>query len=233
MSWKMVQTMKKNEFTTLYWLSGAIVALMFLVSVWGWVQVPAEAQIPVHWGIDGTPDRYGGKFEGLMLMPLVALAVSVLLAAVPQIDPRKLNIAQSAKAYRVTWGGMLIFFFVLHLVLVAAAVGYDVSVGTIVPVGIGILFIVMGNYMGKIRSNYMFGIRTPWTLASDLAWNKTHRLGGKLFMGLGLVMLTALWWPAFAFSMMMVWIVVMLVVLFIYSYYVWKSDPQARPSGSK
>ena len=89
----------------------------------------------------------------------------------------------------------------------------------------GILFIVIGNYLGKIRSNYMMGIRTPWTLSSDLAWDKTHRLGGKLFMLAGLLLLLSAlflpvtWWV----YVMLGTLFPMLIVLFVYSYLVWRT----------
>ena len=59
----------------------------------------------------------------------------------------------------------------------------------VLTAAIGVMLIVMGNFMGKIRSNFVFGMRTPWTLSSELSWNKTHRLTGKLFMLWGLVVL--------------------------------------------
>ena len=67
--------------------SGIVAAIMFGLSAWAWGQIPADAQIPVHWGINGEPDRYGGKFEGLLLMPIIITAVAILLAIVPRIEP--------------------------------------------------------------------------------------------------------------------------------------------------
>ena len=223
--------MKNNEFRTMWYWSGAAVLLMLLMGALAWGQIPAGTPIPVHWGIDGTPDRYGSKFEGLLMMPLVIAGLSVLLAAVPYIDPNRVNIAQSAKAYKVTWGGLLIVMVIIHAVAVANALGYAVNVSFYVPLIIGGLFVVMGNYMGKIRRNYMFGIRTPWTLASELSWNKTHRLGGKLFMALGLGMMATLAWPTLTFYLLIGGIFIMLAVLFGYSYWVWKNDPQMQVSG--
>ena len=88
------------------------------------------------------------------------------------------------------------------------------------------MFIVLGNYLGKIRRNYMFGVRTPWTLASELSWNKTHRFAGKLFVVTGLIVLLAgLWNPAWAIYAMIGCIIITLALTMVYSYWVWKHDP--------
>ena len=222
--------MKNNEFRTMWYWSGAAVLFMLLIGAWAWGQIPAGALIPVHWGVDGTADRYGSKFEGLLMMPLIIGGISILLAAVPYIDPNRVNIAQSAKAYKVTWGGTLVVITIVYIVAVANALGYPVEVGFYIPLIIGGLFVVMGNYMGKIRRNYMFGIRTPWTLASEQSWNKTHRLGGKLFMALGLGMMATVAWPWLTFYILIGGIVIMLVALFGYSYWVWKNDTEMKAS---
>lgn len=219
-----------------YLIFSAIVAvLMFALSAWAWGQIPADAQIPVHWGINGQPDRYGGKFEGLLLMPIIVTAVAALLAVVPRIDPRGENIKRSSKAYGALWIAIMLFFLFLHGSLIFSTLGRDVPIDMIVPGGVGLLFIIIGNYMGKVRRNYMFGIRTPWTLASDLSWNKTHRLGGRLFILLGLLMIsTALFTTgAVTFGIMFAGIIGLLITVFAYSYTVWKQDPDAQKPGAK
>ncbi|MCB0033631.1 MAG: SdpI family protein [Anaerolineales bacterium] len=210
--------------------SGLILVAMFVLSAWAWVQIPADQPVPVHWGINGEPDRYGSKFEGLLLMPLIYTAVCALLAVVPRIDPRGNNILRSGKAYGALWIAMMLFFLILHVVLILNTLGINAPVDMVIPIGVGALFVVIGNYMGKVRRNYMFGIRTPWTLASELSWNKTHRLGGRLFVLLGLVMIAS---AAFAtgmvtFVIMFAGIIGMLIGVFAYSYVVWKQDPNVQ-----
>jgi uncharacterized membrane protein len=116
---------------------------------------------------------------------------------------------------------------------VLTAVGRPVDVTRIVPVGLGILFLVTGNYFGRLRSNFVAGIRTPWTLSSELSWNRTHRAAGRLFVGLGLLLallgLTGSWTAT--------WIVALggtftgVGFLFVYSYLVWKRDPDKQAVG--
>lgn len=222
--------LKNNQFKTILLISGGVILFMFALSGWAVFQIPADAKIPVHWGIDGQPDRYGGRFEGLFLMPLIMTAVVALLAVVPKIEPRRFNLDQSIKPYRAVWLGLLLFFGLLHTALVISALGRAVPISLIISAGLGLLFMVIGNYMGKVRSNFMFGIRTPWTLASDLSWDKTHRLGGKLFMAAGgAILLAGLFaTPTFAFQVMMVGTLGTVIVTFVYSYLIWRQDPAVQ-----
>ena len=121
----------------------------------------------------------------------------------------------------------------LHVLFVAAALGTDVEISRVVLIGIGVLFLVIGNYLPKVRPNYLMGIRTPWTLASDLSWARTHRLGGRLFVLEGLVLLVLGLLdvgPEMLIVTMIAAIVIMLIVVSAYSYQVWKADPEKRPA---
>jgi uncharacterized membrane protein len=211
--------------------SAVIVAIMLALSAYAWVNTPPGSQLPIHWNAAGEVDGYGGKFTALLLLPLTTAGIALLLAAVPRIDPKGDNILRSMEAYRATWVGMMLFMLLLHTGAVLTALGYPLNFGILAPVGIGLMFVVLGNYMGKIRQNYMFGVRLPWTLASDLSWNKTHRFTGRLFVVVGaLTILAALVRP----GMLWVWVMmggllVALVATGIYSYGVWRDDPARRP----
>ncbi len=205
-----------------------IVIVMFAISAWAWVQLPAGAQIPVHWGVDGQPDRYSGKVEGLLLMPLIAAGLMALFEIIPKMEPRRSNILRSEKAYNAVRISLLLFLLGLYIVIVANILGYPIDMNFMVALGTGLLFIVLGNYLGKVRSNYMFGIRTPWTLTSDLAWNKTHRLGGRLFMLSGaVIILCGIFTPQWIVGAILIGALGTTAVTMIYSYRIWKSDPDA------
>jgi uncharacterized membrane protein len=98
-------------------------------------------------------------------------------------------------------------------------------VARLVPAGIGVVLIVVGNYLGKVRSNFFFGIRTPWTLSSELSWNRTHRLGGRLSVLIGLVALLTPVFPWAGVVALAVGAPIMVIVLVIYSYVQWNRDP--------
>ncbi len=224
---------QENQLNTKWlWLTNAVVlAIMVGFSAWAWQQLPATASIPVHWNMAGEPDRYGGKFEGLLLLPLVAAGVVLIFNSVRYIDPLRANIERSGQAYRASLLGVLFLLLVIHIGAVLNAVGYAVNLGLLTAPAVGIMFIVMGNYLGKIRRNYMFGVRTPWTLTSELAWNKTHRLTGKLFVAAGfLILIACIWGPIVAFYTMMISILGTVAFAFLYSYWIWRQDPAMHPA---
>lgn len=212
--------------------SAAVVGALLLLSVWAWTQLPADSSIPIHWGIDGQPDVFADKTIGLFLLPLVIAGTASLLAVIPRFEPRRANLERSAKAYGATWIAAITLLALVDVLAVAAALGAEFDMTRVVMIGTGGLFIVIGNYLPKVRPNYLMGIRTPWTLASDLSWVKTHRIGGRLFVleGAVLAVLGILGvGPETLFAAIVGGLVVLLVVVSAYSYRVWKIDPQKRP----
>ena len=109
--------------------------------------------------------------------------------------------------------------------------GAQFDMTRLVFVGTGALFVVIGNYLPKVRPNYLVGIRTPWTLTSDVSWTRTHRIGGRLFVieGILMILLGLVGVTGVALVGALIGgIVVLLVVTFAYSYQVWKADPEKR-----
>lgn len=215
----------------------AIVAItvMLVAAAWGWGQVPAGTQVPIHWGIDGQPDGFAPKEVGFFLLPALAAGVTVLLMLLPRFDPRSANLVRSSSAYRQVGIAMLVVVTVIQLTTVLAAAGRPVNVSLVVGLTIGGLFVVLGNVLGKVRSNFIFGVRTPWTLASDRSWNKTHRLVGRLFVLLGLAVVVAGLVGGYValFSTLIGGIALILVVGSVYSYRVWKADPDRLTIGHR
>lgn len=215
-------------------VGSAAVIGMLILSAWAWPQIPDGAQVPIHWGIDGTPDGYGPKWVGLLGIPILTALVVALLLVIPRFEPRRANLERSATAYVAVGIAITLFVTALHVAAVLAALGEDVNLGMVASIGIGLAFVVMGNYLGKTRSNWFFGIRTPWTLSSDRSWTRTHRLGGIAFMAVGLlVIVTALVaGPSVAIWVLLGGMAASIVGLLPYSYLVWRSDPDRQSVGS-
>ena len=142
-------------------ISGLVIVIMFAVSAWAWDQIPDGRQIPVHFGFNGTPNRYGGKVQGLLVLPLIASALTGLLAFLPRIEPRAQNLVRSAQAYSSVWIAVILMLSGIHFSIVALAIGRTVNMVVMVDALLGVFFLVTGNYMGKTRRNSVFGIRTP------------------------------------------------------------------------
>jgi len=208
-----------------------VVGILLIVSAWAWIQLPADAQVPIHWGVDGQPNGYASKAVGLLLLPLTTAGVAALFWIIPTIEPRRANILKSEKAYTVIWVGVVLLLAAMDLAAVAATMGSQLDITMLAIVGTGVLFIVIGNYLPKVRPNYMIGIRTPWTLTSDLSWDRTHRIGGRLIVleGIAFILLGVLRPPREALAIMLIGgIAVFLVFVFAYSYRVWTTDPARR-----
>jgi uncharacterized membrane protein len=215
-----MQTNWRNEALQLIVIVG-----MFCAAAVLWTRVPQR--MAVHWNLAGQPDRFGTNFEGLLLTPLIALGVYVLLLVLPRIDPRGSAYGAFARGYAMVRLATLCLLAAIYAMIVRVALGYNVDIGLLVPLGVGILFCIIGNFMPKFRQNWFVGVRTPWTLASSASWNKTNRMAGRLFIVTGI----ALFLLAFVQSAWTLWLVlgmvaVMVLWLPMYSYLIWRNDPE-------
>jgi immunity protein, SdpI family len=211
-------------------VTAVVVAAELVLAGWAWIQLPAGAQLPVHWDINGRANGYADAWFALGLMPVITVVLGPILAVAPRFDPRRENLARSAAAYRWIVGSALVLMGAVQLMIVLAALDYLVDPTRFLGVGIGVLFVVIGNFLGKTRSSWFLGIRTPWTLSSERSWTRTHRLGAYLFMGTGGLSAVAsfLFPPAVFFWVLMVGLTGSVIVLFVYSYLVWRDDPEHR-----
>jgi len=167
----------------------ALVAAMLLGGVAGIAMLPSDARVPIHFNAGGEVDGWAGASFGLLLMPATAVLVILLQHALPHIEPRQRNLLASHRAYTVTFVAITLLLAVLQAYIVAVALGWSHPLARL-PMGlVGGLLVVVGNMFGKVRPNYSFGIRTPWTLADDDVWERTHRFGGKAFVLAGGVLL--------------------------------------------
>ena len=156
----------------------------FLVIAAMYPQMPER--VPTHWNLHGVADGFMPKPWGPFVLPLTMAGLLVLFAGLRLVSPKEAPVERFGRVYSIITGAVLAFLFVLTVVCGLAATGTAVNVTKVVMLAVGVLFLVMGNFMGKVTRNYFVGIRTPWTLANDEVWFRTHRLGGKVFVVAGL-----------------------------------------------
>ncbi|MNK87806.1 Immunity protein SdpI [compost metagenome] len=203
-----------------------ILATWVLVA-WYWPHLPDP--MPTHWGVNGQPDGWMPRFWGAIVGPLTSTLVYLMMTLSPYIDPRSRNWAAFGNIYPVLKTSVTaLMLFVTYLALTAAASTDQVLPASRLLVAIGLLFIVLGNYLPKVRSNFFVGIRTPWTLSSDEVWVRTHRLAGKLMVALGLLILLCTWLPgSWAAGIVIGASLALTAVTFVYSYWLYRR--QAKP----
>jgi uncharacterized membrane protein len=212
----------------------AMTAVATGAAFWAWRQLPADARVPMHWNVAGEIDGYGGR-GSLFLFPGMLLFLTALFAGLPFIEPRRANLLRSSRAYGALWITVVAFMLLIQGAVIMTAFGRPAPMHQLALGGTGVLLLVIGNYLGKVRSNFFFGVRTPWTLSSELSWNKTHRLAGRLFVAVGAALIVASLlglsgrWLLFG---LLGSLGVVAIVPIVYSYFIWRGDPGKTGAGS-
>ncbi|MDE2306817.1 MAG: SdpI family protein [Xanthomonadaceae bacterium] len=155
------------------------------VAMWLYPRLPAR--VAVHWDIHGRVDNYMPRLWSASFPALMILALAGLTWILPAISPRRFEIRPFAQVYALLMLATQGLVLVLGMATLLAAAGYAIPMPALGALGAGALYMILGNYMGKLRKNFFVGIRSPWTLASDAVWERTHRVAGWLFMLAGLL----------------------------------------------
>ena len=144
-------------------------------------------QVPMHWGFDGEINRYGSKNE-LWLIGALGPLFALLFQFLPRLDPKRRNY-EKFQTYYEAFSLVLVAFIsvMMGVALLESFRPGTLSMGRVVSALVGLLFLFVGNLMGKVKPNFFMGIRNPWTLSDPDVWNRAHRLGGGLFFLTGLV----------------------------------------------
>ena len=211
-----------------------LIAAMSALTLWAWPMIPEGAQLPVHWNLEGVADQMGSKEEALLTLPILTVALTLMFLVLPFFDPRRSNLQKSVKLWNATAIGTALLIATLHTFLVLSALGHDLRVTDFVVPGIAGLFVLLGNYLGKSHPNWFAGVRTPWTLSSDYAWEKTHRWAGRLFVLTGFGTLAA-WLTTDERTTILVMIVAITITALAsvaLSYFFWRNDPERASDNS-
>jgi uncharacterized membrane protein len=209
------------------WINWIIILIPFIFIALNWEKFPER--VPTHFGLDGTPDAWGSKVTGLILFPSINIGMYLLMLALPFLDPRKKNYVLFEGKFRIIRTFLHLFLSFITLVVCFVSLGYQIDVGNMICFGVLALFMVLGNYMGTVRSNYFIGIRVPWTLENETVWTLTHRLAGRLWVFGSLGMIIFLYFfPGFKLAMVPFFLVITVVPI-VYAYIKYKQlTPQKK-----
>lgn len=204
--------------------SALLVTLLCLtalaLSTWAYPLLPE--QVASHWGIDSQVNGYMGKFWGVFLVPLIMVLLAALLQVLPRLDPTHRNTDE----LRQQMGGIsvviILFMLVLHTLLLAWNLDYQVSFNVVLPVLLGGLFFYVGKICRGAKRNWFMGVRTPWTLSSDEVWDATNQRAGKLFQASGIIAILSALVPAYSFWFIIVPVMATALYSVAYSYFLYK-----------
>ncbi len=200
-----------------------ITLLAIALSLWSYPHLPA--QVVTHWGFYGEPNGWSSRTFHAILFPGILVFMYALLSIVPLFDKVGQRYEEFAGVYRTMRNLIMLVFLVIFMAATASNLGYVVNMGAAVAGVIGMMMAVLGNYFGKLKRNSFIGIRTPWTLKSDNVWNKTHRLGGRVFIVWGLGLMITPWLaPKIALVIVMGGIIAIIIGLTAYSYFLFARE---------
>jgi len=206
------RSMRKSELIVL-----VIVLLSFAIAVHFYPQMPEK--MASHWNAKGQVDGYMSRFWGLFLMPTISLGLLVLFILIPMIDPLKENIEK----FRTYFDGfivlLILFLFYIYLLTIFWNIGMRFNMTRLLAPALGALYYSIGILTENAKRNWFIGIRTPWTLSDDRVWDKTHKIGGRLFKIAGIIALLGFFFPSIAIYFMVVPVILVAVYTFVYSYF--------------
>ena len=198
-------------------ITSLICLLPMLVGALVYSRLPE--QVATHFDLQGNPDGWSSRPFAVFGLPGILLAVNLLIPFALQADPKHKNMS-GALVNIVVWTVPVVSLLCSGLTL-GRALGYDLRIEMVLPVFMGVLFILIGNYLPKTKQSYTMGIKLPWTLASEENWNRTHRLAGFLWVlgGAYFIVMSFIGWSLIAF---LIPIALMVLVPTVYSYLLYR-----------
>lgn len=204
---------KRTILTATDFFSGLLCLIGMLPGLVTYSRLPAR--VPIHWGIDNQPDNWADKPFVIFGLPLLMLLFHLFCCAADNLFPAS---AQThPKAVRKLLRLLIpIMTIVLECITVMYVMDWFTDVGLAACCLVGLIFLLLGNYLPKSRPNATFGIRLPWTLADEDVWRRTHRLGGWLFMLGGVTVIVSAFCGAYPFVIAMLAVIGLTPVIYSY-----------------
>ena len=204
----------------------SVTFLSFLIGIYVYPMMPDE--MVSHWDVHGQVDGYMPKVWGLFLIPFILVGLELFFVVIPRVDPLRVNIEKFRRYYDGFVVLLVLFLFFVYLMMILWNMGLKISPNVVFPVGFGILFFYAGVLCENAKRNWFIGIRTPWTLSSEKVWDKTHKVGGRLFKITGVVVLTGVFFPGYTLFFILVPLVLVGVYVVVYSYFEFQKEMKQK-----
>ncbi|KAA0005070.1 MAG: SdpI family protein [Thermoplasmata archaeon] len=199
-----------------------VILLSFIIGIYFYPQMPEK--IASHWNAQGQVDGYMSKFWGLFLMPLLSMMLFLLFIAIPKIDPLKHNIEKFREYYDGFVVLIIVYLFYVYLLTIFWNIGIRFNMVQPLAPAMGILFYYIGILIENAKRNWFIGIRTPWTLSSEKVWEKTHKIGGKLFKIAGIIAFIGVFFQRYVLFFILVPIILVAAYTIVYSYFEYQKE---------
>ena len=205
--------LKNNKFTLI--VTSIVILIPVIAGILLWNKLPD--QIATHWGVNGNADGWHSKHFAVFFIPVLILLLHWLCV---------LGTTFSKKADNIQGTLLVIVLWICPVVsllcgsaMYFAALGYDINIEIISPILAGILFVVIGNYLPKVKRNYVLGIKLPWTVKSDENWYHTHRMSGVLWVIGGIVSIISGFLKSFIIFIVIIFLMIIVPTIYSYVYY--------------
>ncbi len=209
----------KNSFYTRksFWVSQGVCLLPILLSLIFYDQMPEK--VATHFDVNFVPDGYSPKWQAAFMIPGILFFLNIFVWFMLDNDPRKAGINPIMR--RISQWIISVLSVTVQSAIIFYSIADNVNLVRMIPLMVGVMLMLIGNYMPKCRQNYTAGIRLPWTLSSEENWNRTHRFGGKAMVAGGILLALC------SFVKVNLAVVLLIVLLFtavpvIYSYILYK-----------
>ncbi|MEK6892111.1 MAG: SdpI family protein [Nanoarchaeota archaeon] len=200
----------------------ALILLSFIAAFYFYQKMPAK--MASHWDASGNVNGYMPRFWGLLLVPIISLVFFILFIAIPKIDPLKQNIKNFSFYYDMFILIFTIFINYIYALIIAWNLGIVFNMSLMLVPAFALLFYYLGILIQNSKRNWFIGIRTPWTLSSDAVWDKTHKIGGKLFKISGIIALIGILFPAYSVWFVIIPVLIATFYAIAYSYFEFKKE---------
>lgn len=213
---------KKNRGKLL--ISSGIILLPIVFGILLWNYLPE--QMAIHWGVDGEADGFGSRKFAIFVRPVIMLATHWFCVFFTARDPE--NKEQSSKVFNMVLWILPVTSLVVCGYVYVTALGNDFRSDIIVRVLLGVMFVILGNYMPKCKQNHTIGVKVTWTLRNKENWNKTHRFTGRLWVLGGVILLVSLFVPMEYFMYVLILMILLLAFApMVYSYVYYRKQLKA------
>jgi len=200
----------------------AVIVFSFIAAGFFYQMMPE--MMASHWDASGQVNGYMQKFWALFLMPMITLVIYSLLLFLPKIDPLKANYAKFGEYYDGFLVAFVVFMEYVYALTIFFNKGIQFNMTVALIPAMAVLFWTIGLILDKTRQNWFIGIRTPWTMSSEKVWDKTNKLGAKLFKIIAVLSLAAMFFGDNGLAVFIISIMVAAFYLVIYSYIIYKKD---------